>query len=583
MFEPVTKVEIDVDYCTLTFGVSDCLASLGGTTVRKCYNTWTTCKYKEAYDKGSLTYTFIEPTSSYPKGGRVFPALISASGRSGTVNIAGADESMYPLGKRATVTVKMIDFAYNDRFSDKYQSERVSGAAQIDEPGYNPADRMSFWTKFKARNPNYAGRALRIIDGHIDGTGAFVADRTRHYIMQDINGPDDSGYVTIEAADVLKLADNDRAVAPKTSRGYLSAAIDADDTSVTLLPVGIGDREYAASGWAVIGSEIIEFTRSGDVFTITRGQRGTLAASHNVNDTMQQTYSVRLARIDTVLYELLTEYTDIDPSYIALSDWQDEVDRWAPNLDLTADICKPEGVAKLIGELMVLGVSIWWDDVSQKIRLRINRPEDAVNVTNVSDRNQILSIKQEDKNDKRITRVSFSLVQIDPTKALNKDNFLQTRVLVDVDAEVEFNYGDVKTREILCRWLNHGDTGIVRVLSKRLLNRFNRQPVQYVIELDNDDAVDLVNVLQLSSRVASDEAGKPLAQLMQVIQIDDVKTGHKVKVTAQKFQFDQRYAYFTENTRPVYDSSTSEQRARGAYWSDGTNLFSDGSGPYFFS
>jgi len=582
MYEPVTKVEIDVDYCDLTFGAGLCLASLSGSTVRKCYNTWNTCKYTAAYDPGTLTYTFIEPSSSYPKGSRVFPALISSDGRSGTVNIAGADESMYPLGKRATVTVKMIDFAYNDRFSDKYQAERVSGAAQTDEPGYNPADRMSFWTKFKARNPNYAGRALRIVDGHIDDVGAFVADRTRHYIMQEINGPDDNGYVTIEAADILKLADNNRAVAPATSRGFLSAAMAVDATSCTLLPAGVGS-EYAASGWAVIGSEIVEFTRSGDVLALVRGQRGTVAAGHSVNDTVQQTYSVRRQRIDDVLYDLLVNYANVPTAFIPFVDWQAEVTRWAPNLELTADICKSEGVAKLIGELMVLGVSIWWDDVAQEIKLRINRPEDAVNVADISDRNQILSISQKDRNDKRLSRVQFACVQIDPTKALNKDNFLQTRLFIDANAEIQFNYGDVKTRDIYCRWLNHGAEGIVRVLSKRLLNRFNRQPIEYVIEVDASDTVDLVNVLRLSSRVAADEAGKPLAQLMQVIQVDDVKVGHKVRITAQKFQFDGRYAYFTENTRPVYDSSTDAQKARGAYWSDGTNLFSDGTGPYVFS
>lgn len=580
--QPLTKVEIDIDYCTRTFGIAPCTATLTGQTVRKCYNTWNTCRLTSAYNKGVLTYTFVDPSSSYPKGETYFPCLIGADGRSGTVNIAGSDDSMYPLGKRSSVSVKMVDFPYNDRFSDKYQAERVSGVAQTDEPGYDPFDRMSFWTKFKARNPNYAGRPLRIIDGYVDG-GVFTATRTRHYVMTEIKGPDDSGNVTIEANDVLKLADNDRAVAPAASRGYLSADIDASTTSITLLPAGVG-AEYDTSGWAVIGSEIVSFTRTGDNMTISRGTRGTNASTHSVNDTVQQTYSVRRARVDTVVRALLRDYAGIDTAYIPFSEWQAEVDRWAPNLELTADICKPEGVAKLIGELMVLGVSIWWDDVAQQIKLRVNHPEDASNVVDISDRNNIVSIKQEDKNDSRLTRVSFWTVQIDPTKALNKDNFLRQRLLVDVNAENQFSYGDVRIEEIYCRWLNQGADNMVRVLSRRLLNRFNRQPVQYTIEMDQKDDIDLVDVIRLSSRVAADEAGKPAQQLMQVIKREDVRFGHRIRVVAQKFQFDGRYAYFTEDTRPDYDASSQAQRDRGAYFSDGpSGLFSDGTGPYVFA
>lgn len=579
---PVTVFEIDLDYCDLTFGVGDCFATLGGQVVRKCYNTWNTCKLKSAFVKGVKTYRFVTANSGFPVGGNYIPALVSASGRSGTVNISGADDKLSSLGTRAVINAKFIDFVDSDTLTDKYQAERISGAAQIDEPGYNPRDRLSFWTKLKARNPNYGGRPARIIQGTL-ADGVFTPMTTRHFVITGFDGPDSSGNVTIEAKDILSLADNEKAVAPKAGRGFLSADIAADATEITLLPAGVG-VEYPSVGVAVIGSEIVQFNRTGDVLTVARGQRGTVAAEHRVNDTVQPVYAPRLKRVDLVVKELLEDYAGIPSDYIPFADWQAECDRWAPNLVLTADICKPEGVAKLIGELAVLGVTIWWDDVAQVIQLKINRPPDTDEVADITDDRNAISITQEDREEDRLTRVSFWTVQIDPTKALGKDNFLRQRLLIDVDAESAFNYNGQRIKEIYCRWLNHGADALVRIISKRMLNRFNRQPVLYEIMLDAKDDIELAQVIRMQSRVVSDESGKPYPQLMQVIRRDDVKNGHSLKVKAQKFQFDQRYAYVTEDSRPVYSLSSDAQKARGAYFVDeGTLIFGDATGPYVFS
>lgn len=580
---PVTVFELDLDYCTRTFGVGACTASLGGTVLRKCYNTWNTCKLKSAYNKGSLTYRFVTANSDFPVGGNYIPCLVSASGRSGTVNIAGSDDRLSSLGERAVIEAKFIDFADSDALTDKYQAGRISGAAQIDEPGYNPFDRMSFWTKLKARNPNYAGRPCRIIQGVIEN-GVFTPVTTRNFIVTNIKGPDSRGNVSIEAKDILALADDDKAVAPKAGRGFLAADILATDTTAALLPAGIG-AEYPSSGFVTIGSEIISFTRYGDNLTFTsRGARGTVAADHKINDTVQPCYSPRLNRIDAVIKELLEDYAGIPSAYIPYPEWKAECDRWAPNLVLTTDICKPEGVAKLIGELAILGVTIWWDDVAQKINLKVNRPPDTDAVYDLSDDATNISVTQEDRDEDRITRVSFWTVQIDPTKAMSKDNFLRQRLLIDVDAEFSANYNGSRVKEIYCRWLNHGEDALVQILSKRLLNRFNRAPVLFEVTLDAKDDVELAQVLRINSRVIADESGKPFPALMQVIRRDDIKNGHSLKIKAQKFQFDQRYGYVTNNSRPVYSASSAAQKARGAYFvNDLTLVFGDNTGPYVFS
>jgi hypothetical protein len=579
--EPITIIEFDIDYCNLTFGTAPCTASLSGSTTKKCFNSFYTCKDQENYDKGSLTYKFAPPRSGYPKGETVFPCLVSVSGSSAQANIAAADDRLSSLGKRGKISAEFFDFPYHDRFMDKYQSERVSGDAQSSGVGYQPIDQGTFWTKFKARNPNYAGRPMRKKTGYIQD-GVLTIEKTRHYVITDIRGPDSDGRVTVEGKDILKLADDDRAVAPAQSRGKLKSEItDANGQSFDLNPTGIGS-EYSASGRASIGSELVSFTRSGDTVTLTgRGLSGTEATDHSIDDTFQEAFSVDLARVDDTIYDLLVNYAGIDASFIDADEWETEVTRWAPSLLLTTDIMKPEGVAKLIGEIAVLGVTIWWDDVNQKIRLRINRPVDLDVVTEFSDTKNHIEAHQEDRADDRITEVIFNSVQIDPSRGVSDENFARGDVIISSVEKLPEAFGDTRIKKINCRWLNHGDDANVRVVSLRLLDRFRLAPVRYTIKVDYKDDLSIADVVDLKSHIVTSDTGELQSQLSQVIIREDVEEGHTVNLTLQKFQFDKRYGFITENDMTTYTLSTAAQKRRGAYFVDEDTLeFGDGDGPY---
>ena len=577
--EPIIAVEFDIDYCNLSFGLSPCLAVMHGANPRKCFNTWKTCSYKSAYSKGVKTYRFVQGRSNLPVGGDYLPLVKSVSVTSSTVNIAGSDADMNGIGVRATYKVTFLDTADSDRLTDKYQAQRISGDAQINEGGYDPRSRGTFWSKFKARNPNYAGRPMRIKYGHIQN-GAYVWDKVIHGILTESSGPDSNNVITFTAKDILALADNEKAVAPKASNGTLFAAITATDTTLTLNPAGVG-AEYATSGWVVVGSEIMGFTRSGDVMTITRGQRGTAAASHAVNVTVQQTYSPRLERLDYVVYDILVNYASVPAAYIDFAEWNAEFTRWAPNLKLTADICKATGIKTLLAELAILGVSIWWDDVNQKIRLKVNRPPDTDIVRPINDDANIIELKSEDNDSKRLTRLYFYTVQSDPTKELSETNFLRGYAPIDIDSEHPNGFNGVQSKEIRSRWLNHGDNSLVRTLSIRFLKRFEESPVTYDITLDYKDDVGLTDVIDMNTRVVSDVTGLPETTQMQIIKREDADIGSTIKVKAQKFFYTSRYAYFTENSRPSYNESSQAQKNRGAYFSNG--FFSDNTKAYVFS
>lgn len=566
--EPITIVEIDVDFCTRSFGLGACTATLA-LAGAKCFNTTATCAARSALNLGKLTLRFIEPRANLPKGATYFPALISADSRSSTVNLAGADDRLSALGKRAEVSVELQDFTYHDRLTDKYAAER----------GYDPASRGTFFSKLKARWPYYGGRALRIINAYIDG-GVISGLKARHYIITDMLGPND-GRVTIEAKDVLALADDDRKQAPKPSPGTLAADIATDATTLTLSPAGIGNSSYPASGRAVIGSEMVDFTRVNNTITLTRrGVRGTQVASHSAGDTFQETFSVYRQRIDTVLRGLLVDMAGINPAFIPTAKWKAEIDRWASARRLTTDIPKSTGVAKLVGEIAILGVSIWWDEVAQEIGLKINRPiREAPKAMNGAA--NLASLEIEDRDEDRLTQVAFYTVMEDPTKsATDSGNYARQRLIIDTNALDPDAYGDTRVKEIHCRWLDHGDDAGVRILGRRFLQRFNRAPVRYVMEVDARDDMALTEVMELRTDALTRPDGAPVARLAQVICRSDVEPGHRVQLTAQGFQFDGRYGYITPSDWPNYDAATPAQKEAGFFIAPSSGFFADGAKAY---
>lgn len=584
--EPVSWVEFDVDGCSRTFGVAPCTAALSVLVKRKCYNTFATCRDRPNFDRIAQfrTLRFCQPRSNMPKGATYFPALVSISEQSSTVNIAGSDDDMSALGRRATVRVGLVDFPYHDRLTDPYQSERVSGTAQNDEPGYDPGERGTFFARLKRRWPYYAGRPFRVINAQITG-GVLTNLVTRHYVITDMTGPDDDGRVSFEASDILDLAKNEKAVAPKPSNGALFSNIGAGlPESFTLQPTGIGNSEYPASGRALIGSEIVAYTRVGDVVTLaTRGVAKSLAATHSAGDTFQQVLYVNLSRVDTLIRTLLVDYAGVTPAFVPTAKWTAEISRWLPDLLLEAHIVKPTGVSTLIGELSILGISVWWDSALQEIGLKANRPPAEDVVYALSDDANIKAISVEDRDEKRLTQIHFASVMSDPTKSnTSKENYDRLFVTPDLAQERAEAFGGARIREVLCRWLNQGNNDLIRTLSQRLLARFKTSPQHFTILLDaKDTAIGLTDVLQVTTRSAQNETGKPEVQLLQVIERSEPQPGHEIRIVAQAYQFSLRFALIGPDSLPVYSAATAQQRRTyGFIGADIEPAFTDGSDYY---
>lgn len=593
----VRVVEFDVDFCENIYGEAPCTASMSlPGQPRKCFNTFPTCQDKPNFNPGTLTLRFCEPRVDLPPKPLAFPVLESVSPVTATVNIAGTNERFNGLGRRGTITATLSDFPYNDKVTDKYSAERLSGDAQLDESGYNPQDRGSFFGKLKGRWPTYGDRPFRYIEGYIDEAGAFVVETTRHYVISEFKGPDRNGKVQIEGKDILSLADDKKALCPKPSRGQCRFEIfDRLDNNgdpnpqynpvIELTPEGIGES-YPDDGFATLGREVVTFTRVGDLVTLTdRGLLNTEERSHREGTTLQLAFRVVNTRIDDLVETLLKDFSTVPEAFIPKAKWEADVTRWASTLVLDTVITKPEGVQGLIAELAVLGVSVWWDDVLQEVGLKINSPVLDEEIVDFNDDTHILDIQQEDHDEDRLTQVHFYSVQTDPTgSATDKNNFDRVIVTIDAEAEQDNSHRNPRIREVFCRWVNNGADSVLLVNALRLLARFNTAPVTYKVKIDNkDNDVSLVDVVRLNTRVAQDTTGKSTPKLTQVKKKTTARQHGWTEIELQGFFFEGRFGVITPNDTPVYGSATEEQKLLLAFMiAAEDDFFPDGEPAYQF-
>lgn len=584
--ELIQIVEWDIERCSLTYGSSPCTAVLGTDGVRKCYNTFKTCQDTANFATSTETLRFAMNVDGLPRDERIYPCMSApVSTNPAKINLGGVSDRSGPLGKRARVTISLQDFTDSDIWFDRYQSERVDGTAQTDEGGYNPKDRGTFFGKLRRRFPYYAGRKIRVLEGEVGQ--ALSAMRTREYVVSEWRGPDASGKVEIIAKDILELADNKKALCPAPSKGKIPEDIaETGNVSFTLTPSGVGS-EYDSSGRASIGSEVVSFTRSGDVITLTgRALDGTDAASHSSGDLFQQAYRTENTALADVANDILTNFANVDASFIPLSDWQSEGTQWLAGFNLTTTITKPTGVAQLFGEIAQLGAFWWWDDVDQEIKMRANRPLSyGETVPKATDDKHIIekTASAKDLDDERISRVLLWHGQLDVSKSsTDGNNFRRVSVSIDAGAESSDQYNQIQVVEIYSRWLGDGQDSIANAVSARLLGRYNETPQEITFSFDVKDAANILpaSPIEVTSRLIQDDTGNSLPFEMQVTSVEEVVPGQRLKATAQTYQYSGNYGFITENSRPDYGSSTDEQKQLGTYIVDATEVFADGRTAY---
>ena len=510
----VTFVEIDVDRCTLTYGVSPCTAAIPTTGNRKCYNTRATCQDLPNYDPAPSTIRFAVASdylSEIDQGS--LPAIPSVVAVDHTPAVIRLGED---LGERASVRITFLDHPDSDLTQDPYISERP-----------NPAG--TFWGRFRARHRFILGRPLRWIEGKV---GQSISEMdTRHYIIEAIDGPDVSGRVTIVAKDVLKLADGSRAQVPRLSRGVLSATITDTDASITLSPAGIGNLEYDGVELIAINDEILRVTaRSGDTLTVTRGQEFTEASAHEEDDTVQAVRVYTNQRASVIVRDLLVNDAGVDPTLIDLTRWNSDYDDFI-NRVYSARIAEPTPVRQLISELMEqVGFSLYVDELANAIKFVPLRAL-ATPVGTLSDDVLVAdSLSYRDQPEKRVSQVWVYYGQRNPLEKLDEPkNFSVARLDVDLGAESAQEYGQSAIRTLYSRWITRGTPDNAEAAASLIIERFRNPPQKFQFALQrcpNLDCPDASQSVLLRSRVLQDDTGAQVSVPVTIISRADNWRGY---------------------------------------------------------
>jgi len=514
---PVVFVELDMDCCTRTYGTSPCTAAVGVTGAAKCYNTYATCQDTAHYNKGVKTYRFSDPSARLPVGLQTIPLLKSVS---------FAPQQITPgkgLGVRGSVSIKLADAPWTDVDIDPYVSDRAAPAAG------------TFWGRFRARNPYYEGRAIRILSGYITSPFTWDTFQTRAYIIDSLSAVLKGDEAQIVGKDILKLADDKKALFPAPSSGTLSASISNSATSLTVAPTGAG-ADYPASGKIAISGEVMSYTRSGDVFTVTRAQSNTVAEAHDADDTVQLVGEFVAAEIQDVIYDLLTVSAGIDTAYIDKTAWDTERDTYLTGV-WNLEQPEPVGVNTLLAEITEQGnCRIWWDEINQKIRFRAIRPLDAALPVYTDDLHfgeNSVSVTEDTKQ--RVSTVLIYFGRLNPTEKLDDlKNYAVRYIQADTDAISVNEYGSSVIKRINSRWFLSSSLGRVQDLADALLMTYRDPPRLLDFRMDPRHDLRVGDIFRAQTRYLQGVDGAPLAQAFEVIEAQEEQAGHVIRYRAQE-------------------------------------------------
>jgi hypothetical protein len=571
---PLVLVQIDQDFCNLTYGVEPCTAS---NPTNKCFNTYATCQVQDVFDRGVKTITFGKPESDLPRDINILPMLTSVTTAPTKINPTNGNSNISPLGQRAVATITFLDAPYSDLLTDKYRSGR----------SYIPLQNGTFWTKWLVRNPYYQNRPLRIYEGYLGQ--AIEEMQVRHYLIDTITGPDSNGKISIVAKDPLKLADKQKSQAPVLTIGELNADIDSTQTTITIVKAQLAD--YPDSGTVRIDDEIITYTTKTNIGTVdnviielsgvTRGTDGSTPDTHSEDANVQVCLRFTDVKVWDVVYDLLTTYAKIPESYIPYDDWEAEGEVWLPQFNVTTLITEPTGVDDLLYELMEQVLFyIWWDERDQEIKLRAIRPiigqapvfSDDLNIIENSS-----SFSTDPKN--RVSQVWVYYNQRNRASDVdNATNYQQIELRADLDAESDNQYGESRIRKIYARWIQNNAQAIN--LAARLLGASFNNPKYMKIRVDAKDRhIWTSDVVDIYNRNIVNFNGEQELERYQILSVQEVVSGEVIEYEMQKFLFrGTRFGFYMAADAPLYIDATPEERdAQAGWFADIEGLMPDGS------
>ena len=397
----------------------------------------------------------------------------------------------------------------------------------------------------------------------------------RQYEIEKIDAGRDG--VTIRAMDLLNRVNE--VTAPFLSPGVLSADIDDVVTSVTVAGAVLADYQEAP-GIVRIGDELIAYTGlavDGDdlSFTgLTRGHLGTEAGGHSQDARVQRVLFWIDEPFQNIVFELLTEWGNIDPALIDKAAWDAEQEQWRSVFLFTGYISQPTQIVDLLGELSLQALTnIWWDEREQEIFLKAVRPDFVPE--EISDNNDILAgsfaIKElpEERASQVFVYYNLRNPVLNPTDGTSYEN---ASVFIDVNKQIQYG-GTPAVRELFCRFI--GSAPIANTIAATYLNRFKdvRREISFDLNTERDfwtgDPVNISHFLDV------DFTGLPEVNNWLILSAQEIESGAVYRFTAEDNNMEGVLWLWVDDatTSPTWADATEEERETVGYWlnDDGTD------------
>lgn len=564
-----TSVDVDMrSFSTLT-GTWNYLVTYSAATVdpaEECYRTFYTCQDQANFSKITKDYKFVSFNTpiSFP-GPRPYIQSISSLPTM-------LDNNTTVKGRRK---ISMVDEFSDDINVDPYLSERSSVQG-------------TFWKKFIARNPNYAGSTVKIYDGYLGLLESEFVERWTGIIDNITAG---NGAVSVSCVD--NLAELSKVTVPDSIKSKIPSAITDSDSSIILdnILLANGEDDMDSAGYILIDDEIIQYTGLTTAYRTltgcTRGKLGTTAAAHDAD-----------AKVTIVKY-----YDDVNPfdllqtmltgSGVALTDidtatWSYWRDWPATDLNFSAVITERDRatVHDLFWEIVnILGLYVWQDE-NQLITIKrsiANEPNRTY--TDLNDTANIIYRSGNTDYNEQSRRTRFILHWTKSTLGeLNKlDSYSEVDIAVDADAEGESGYGDIKDETILCRWISKSylqeeaaELYASGIVGRRLIAQTRANPIISVSVELKDEAIKTGDNVTLSTDEVLQVDGSSISESFLVISRE--KSVGRVNLKLRRMPV-KRICFIAPNTHPIYASATAAQREYG-FISNAQGEMPNGDGPY---
>ncbi len=585
--QPWQWVEFEVERCGLTYGLSPCAAQLlSGVVEDKCFNSWATCQDRDNFDSSEFWIRFCEPVERLPMnfpfatdGLRFFLPFLARVSHDPVRLDPGKS-----LGVRAALTFTLQDAPHHDIGIDKY----------VDDRSYDPMQQGLMIAKLRARFPHFIGRRVRWYQGYLTDNPTLEDFQMREFILETFAGPNSRGQFTVSARDPLKLTSEDRAQAPRRSTGVLAfdiadtgdpGTVEVSTTDTTQYPgaggyIFINGEGFTYSVASVTGDETVTLygvTRELPTGYLTDQQ------SHSAGDRVQLGLYLDGRFVD-VLRELLIDYApNFRAEWIPFPEWEADHDTWLGTSSIRRLIAEPEGVDKIIDEMIeqTMTWGVWWDEYARVVRYRSLHPADIGDVIpELNDDQHLLagSVNVEAEPKRHINEIQILYGQIDPTGRRDaRENYARGFVQVDADSQSAMEEGQRRVLQVFSRWHPPANDRAVQQWARRVINTMATVPIRVDFSLTKRDAgtFGIAQFTDLMTQYLVDVFGLPRTVRLQIMRA--TINGDEVEYQSREDFFKTRFGRIAPDLSGIeYTNASDEQLERYIFLADADGLMSDG-------